>query len=375
VLSRCQQHEFRRIGVQDIVAQLKRIVEAENLEAEDDALTLMARQATGSLRDAISLLDQMAGGGGVISLEKTHDVLGTATSHAVMDVVDSLIARDPSAGLDRIHAALDGGVDPRQFARQVVSYLRDLLLVRMENASQVDAPHDVRTRMASQASSFTPAELLRVIRAFNEAATERRLSWQPGLPLELAFVDSLELQIVENIQAEGEGEPVARDQSLAAAYEPSVRREEKTSADPLQASSSTRPQPPSQEDQSASSSEGVSLRRVQDRWNAVLSSVRRHNSSTQGLLNSCKVLELKGHDLYLGFASETVKSIMEKPPHVEAAQKSIEEVLGVQLRIRCVIASAGGRIPPEVEDDGMVATAVRLGGKIIDSRELPSRNQ
>ncbi len=192
VLSRCQRHEFRRIPVADIVACLKEMAKSEKIQVEDDALTLIARQSTGAMRDAISLLDQLASTGKPITLELAQDVLGTATSQAVLELVEALLARKAAAGLDHIHAALDAGSDPRQFARQVVDYLRDLLLIRMGNAAQVDATAEMRSQMARHAQSFTASELLRMIRAFNSAAVEARGSWQPALPLEMAFVEALE---------------------------------------------------------------------------------------------------------------------------------------------------------------------------------------
>ncbi|MFQ5615126.1 MAG: DNA polymerase III subunit gamma/tau [Anaerolineales bacterium] len=366
VISRCQQHEFRRIAVNDIITQLEKIIEAERIEVEDDALTLIARQATGSMRDAISLLDQLAASGQTVSLEIAQDVLGTATNQAVVAIVGTLITREPAAGLEHIHRALDGGADPRQFARQMVDYLRNLLLVRMGNAGQVDATREMHARIADQAQSFTPPELLRVIRAFNVAAAESRTNWQPGLPLELAFVEALEPPTEE---MPTEGRPVS--QASAPPRQPTPTLQQGSGQAQLGRGAAPRQSvpPPSVTRVPASSGSLLSLSNIQSNWRAVSVAVRKYNTSTQGVLNSCKVLELKGKDLYLGFANETVKSIMEKPPHLDAAHKAIEEVLGKKLQIRCVIATDNQSIPPEVEDDGMVAAAVRLGGKIVDSRK------
>ncbi len=82
VLSRCQRHEFRRVPVDEIVGQLKAIVKAEKIQADDEALATIARQAGGGLRDAISLLDQLASAGTKITLQLTQTVLGTATSQS-----------------------------------------------------------------------------------------------------------------------------------------------------------------------------------------------------------------------------------------------------------------------------------------------------
>ena len=155
VLSRCQRHEFRRVPVDDIVGQLKRIAESEELSAEPEALTLIARQSAGGMRDAISLLDQMASTGKEITLGLTQSVLGTATSQTVIALVEAVLERNPAAGMDAIHTALDAGSDPRLLARQVVDYLRALLLIQMGNSSQVDLAADTRLQAEKHARAFS----------------------------------------------------------------------------------------------------------------------------------------------------------------------------------------------------------------------------
>ena len=94
----------------------------------DDALTLIARQSTGSMRDAISLLDQLASTNNNITLDLALSVLGTTASAAITELVECMIARDAGKGMDKLQAALDGGGESRQLARQMVEYLRNMLL-------------------------------------------------------------------------------------------------------------------------------------------------------------------------------------------------------------------------------------------------------
>ena len=193
VLSRCQRHEFRRVPVDEIVGQLKRIIETEKIKAEPDALTLIARQSAGGMRDAISLLDQLASTGQEITLGLAQTVLGTATSQTVIALISAVLDRTPSAGLQAIHTALDGGADPRLLARQVVDYLRALMLIQMGNISQVDLAADIRKQAEKHAKAFTAEDVLRMIKSFNAAATELRGGWQPSLPLELALAETMEM--------------------------------------------------------------------------------------------------------------------------------------------------------------------------------------
>ena len=93
----------------EIVGQLKQIVKDENLQADDDALTLIARQSAGGMRDAISLLDQLSSTGTKITLALAQTVLGTATSQTVLDIAASILDREPARGLETIHRSLDSG--------------------------------------------------------------------------------------------------------------------------------------------------------------------------------------------------------------------------------------------------------------------------
>ena len=188
VLSRCQFHEFRRIPVNEIVANLKTLAKQEKIKIDEAALLLIARQSTGSMRDAISLLDQLASAGKQVTLEMAQAVLGTATSQAVLELMNALVARDPAAGLEVIHRTLDTGSDPRQFTKQIVEYLRGLLLVAVGNAGLVEVTQEVRSQMAQHAQALSIPDFLRLLDIFNQAATEIRSGWQPSLPLEMAFV-------------------------------------------------------------------------------------------------------------------------------------------------------------------------------------------
>ncbi|KAA3645038.1 MAG: DNA polymerase III subunit gamma/tau [Chloroflexi bacterium] len=346
VLSRCQRHEFRRIPVVDIVAHLKNMAEGETIQAEEPALELIARQSTGAMRDAISLLDQLSAMGETITLEMAQTVLGTATSQSVLDVIDALQAEDSAAGLDRIHAALDGGSDPRQFARQIVDYLRDVLLVRMGNADQVDASAEERQHMAKHAQGFEVNELLRIVKVFNAAATETRGAWQPSLPLEMAFVEAL----------------VKPEAVTSQAVVPTPQAKTPTQTAPASQTTPSKAAPPANDELSKG-------------WPQFVQAVKGKDAQVGALLNSVKAREIRGSSLLLGFASQILKEKMEKDEARAMAEEAAREAYGRSLDVKCFVASGSGEIPPEVDSSGMVATALRLGGEIVDTNELSSSNE
>ncbi len=371
VLSRCQRHEFRRLPVADIVRQLEILCDGESIQYEPDALTLIARQAAGGMRDAISLLDQLASAGSLITLDMTQTILGTATGQVVLSIVDALIGQDSAAGLEHIHRTLDSGADPRQFARQIVDYLRQLLLVQMGNAAQVDATAETRAVMARHAQAIPTHDLLRIVKAFNQAAADSRAAWQPSLPLEMAFIESL-----------GKGEPalsdetpdsektarppapkVTRPAAKPAARSPQAAAAPVESAPPDKNVSADRP-----DDDDATSADTSANDQLNEHWRQILATVRHRNPNTYGLLNSAKSRHLRNNVLTLGFASDVLKAQMEKDNNLDIVRAVIEPIIGGQMTIRCVTMSGKSSAPPpDVDSDGMVASAVRdLGGEIVD---------
>jgi hypothetical protein len=110
------------------------------------------------------------------------------------------------------------------------------------------------------------------------------------------------------------------------------------------------------------------LQTLDENWDQILQSVKRSNPNTYGLLNSTKSRHIKGNLLILGFSSDVLKNQMNKKENVEIVRRVMSQTLAREIEVRCVISTArGNAIPPEVDNDGMVAAALRdLGGEIVD---------
>jgi DNA polymerase III subunit gamma/tau len=353
VLSRCQRHEFRRVPVDEIVANLKKIVQAEKLQADDDALIQIARQSAGGMRDAISLLDQLSSTGDRITLTLAQTVLGTATSQTVLDVVSSINEHDPAPGLETIHKALDAGADPRSLARQIVEYLRGLMLIQMGNAAQVEATADVKKQMQSHARSFTTSDVLRMMKAFNTAATDLRGSWQPSLGLELAFAEVLDAPAVTSPQPAAIMHPKPQPAQTASPLVEGMGAGSDTTEVPAAQT------PPSQK-------QPIDASDIIKAWKHMSTALPKSQANLSALMNSVKMIDVQHGMLILGLASDVLVSKIDRPEMIEAIQKLIRDEFGVDIAVRCVVTNVKGKIPPNVPQDGMVATAIQHGGEIVD---------
>jgi DNA polymerase-3 subunit gamma/tau len=325
-----------------------------------------------------------------ITLANAQLVLGTATSQVVIALTQAIVDRQAAAGLNQIRKALDAGTDPRQFARQMVDYLRNLLLIRLGSGDQVDATPDQRSQMAQHAQAFDTPWLMETLRTFNAAAVDQRSTWQPGLALELAFAGSIEWPGQGVIasppppldqtrltggSAPGESTPPPRAAApptpetgrTRSVHEPAAPASKAADTTTEAAKTSTASPSPVQK---PAAGPGVSMQTIQQNWARIRALVKKRKSMTEALLNSCKLMGVKEGILILGFKGEVIKSKMEANDNLKIIREAIQEVTGGDLQVTCVISTGkGSAIPADlnVDNDGMVSTALRdLGGEIVD---------
>jgi DNA polymerase-3 subunit gamma/tau len=355
VISRCQRHDFRRIPVSEIVKQLEVMAKTEGIEVKPEVLALIARQATGSLRDAISILDQLASADQDITSELAHQILGTSPDQAVLNLVDAILNGDAPAGLDTLHESAERGNDPAQFARQVITYFRNVLLMQLGNPDRIDVPGDVLAVIKKHSQEIEVKQLLDLIRIFNGAVNDRGAAWQPILPLEMAFLEALD--VIDN-------KPTPpKKKTTGSKPEPGLNKKK---SDPVQ---DDLPQESLPEERSESSSQQPIT--ILQHWKEILSRVRETNKATQALLNSCKPLGIKDNHLVLSFGSDTIKDKMEGGDHVHICQDVIEKVIGVKMQILCVVGGKDqSELPEGIDPDGLVASVVRdLGGAYVSDQD------
>ncbi len=194
VRSRCQRFDFRRIPTGEIVEHLRHLVQVEGGKAESEALVAIARRSTGSMRDSISLLDQLLSyGDEVLTAARVEAVLGLVSQGAIGTLVDHMASGDSAGGLALLNQLVSEGIELGQLADQVVAYLRGVLLARIsQSADLLDLSQDVRARMAKQAQQINTPALLQAVKEWSDAraALRDQVPGAPQLPLELAFLRS-----------------------------------------------------------------------------------------------------------------------------------------------------------------------------------------
>ena len=347
IVSRCQPFTFRRLTLGEITSRLQHLVDEEGLTAEAGALTLIARQATGSMRDAVSLLDQLAAGGAEITLERAQSALGAGSLRWVNDVLDALGNADAAGGLDAINHAIDSGADARQFARQIVEQLRAVMLIKLGEGQLIDLSNDQRSQFEAQAAHLELDQLTRAIKLFNQAAADLRGGWQPQLPLELALIESLQQPAVVAVAATAT--PARSHPRPVVKPRPTVESSPVAVAD-VQQPVVHAPATPTEPAGSAGAT--FSLEDVQSRWPDIMHAVKTRSVPTEALLKSCHVINVESETVILSWTTDTLKNKFESGK----GQRLVEDVLSEMLDQKVLLRS--------LVDDPMIRAAMQLGAKV-----------
>lgn len=178
ILSRCQKFEFRRIPVDSIVARLDRIANSMNVTYEDNALRLIAKVADGALRDAISILDQcIALNPQKLCYDEVIEVVGISTTEFVLNVVNSIIKKDVVSIIKEIEALVTDGKDITQFVRELVQYLRDMLVCKITNKPEdvIDVTSYVLEELKRSCEEVSADIIVLMIKELS--VLEGRLKW------------------------------------------------------------------------------------------------------------------------------------------------------------------------------------------------------
>jgi DNA polymerase-3 subunit gamma/tau len=350
IKSRCLQFEFRRVSLLQVADRLELIARTEGLNIDREALELIARQGTGSVRDSISLLDQIFSDPAEhITLEEAQRILGTANIRAVRELATALVQQDAARGLYLINTAIDAGSDPRQFGQQIVEHLRAVMLAQTAGAELIEASDEERALYQSQADQIDRRSLLRAVRLFNDAVNEYRGGWQPQLALELALVEATrpDESYAAPVMMMQQAAPVSAGTAAASAPAP---------VDDL---------PPAE----PGAPPVMSLQDFNARWRQFIAALTAMQAP---VVEQFRALKIEGNVVYLATDNPIYyQRLYGQTEKLTAIERKLRAVYDIALRVQVVLvddfdARVGGNTPSpgDVPDRPIFNKAREVGGKI-----------
>jgi DNA polymerase-3 subunit gamma/tau len=374
IVSRCQRFNFHRLRQAEIMEKLKLICRKEGIHIGPGSLELIARAATGSLRDAENILQQMiAYYGNKIELKQIQSELGIGWDSRIRQLARCIVNRDTTAGLKVINSVNSEGTDLRQLDLGLIEYLRGLLLAKSGCEEALDVTSEDLAEMRDLASSTTLDYLLNAVKSFS--GIDFRSDNYSALSLELALL---------NCTLSG---PAEQQQPVAAecSHEPKPSIADSPIDEPDVTESSERPEVPATPDNVEIACEAIAgpdnlgtlsgevpqdIDYLRGRWREFIKSLRGEGSSGNldaFLRSACDPVALEDDTLVLGFYYSFHKEKIEDAKYRHLVEKKLREVFGRPYKIQCILVDSKGEIPSRTRtQNAVVKAALEMGARFSE---------
>jgi DNA polymerase III subunit gamma/tau len=368
IISRCQRFDFQRLSQKAITGKLDSICQKEEVNIDAKSLNLIAHAATGSLRDAENILQQLiAYHGNNISFEQVQLMLGSSCDSRVKQLAQCIVNRDVSGSLRIVNEVNDDGIDLHQFNQGLVEYFREMLLLKSgyEDLSSITA--EDRAERAKTARAVTLDYLLKATKIF--ANIELSGNSHSSLPLEIALTDCI-------LSSQGQKEktftpPISEEGMASETTEPSpvepLQRWKSPPGREIVATGHDIPFLPLEEVEQTQD-----FNHLCNNWTEFIQSLRGKKGSRGSLdaflRNACKPVALTDNTLTLGFYHSFHKESIDKANYRHTIEKSLSDFFGKSYKIHCTLidskkgnSSQASKYPP------LVKAAVEMGAVPINT--------
>jgi DNA polymerase III subunit gamma/tau len=415
IVGRCQRFDFRRVGGAELAQHLMSVAEKEGFAADETAVATIVRQSEGSVRDALSLLEQAAVlGAGKVTDETVQHLLGAPPSDVQHALADAVSVGDAKGMFEIVNRLVQEGQDLRHVTSETLGHFRDLMLAKSapDQAGVLDVSDDEAERLRAQAAKFSQAELARVIGLLLAAQTDMRWTTSPRLTLELALVRATipetdaqphalvsrieRLERVAGIQpGDGASTPATTTEPsvpTTAAVPKSRKRREASEAPKTEPSAapeasaeheSAAAQEPAASDEPAAietepvasvpvlgtGTAAIDVSAIRASWGSLVQHLRSGGKAVlPSFLEVATPAAFDGETLELAFPPDRrfgVTKVEERESDLRAA---LLELFGIEPRIRCVVreAVAGFGVdedPPLSEEEALARLRAELGAE------------
>ena len=382
ILSRCQRYDFRRLPGQTIYDRLAYVTDQEGVAIQPDAMRMVARNAGGSMRDALNMLEQLAvSAGREITLTDVEEALGLVRSDAYLILAQKMLAGDTSGSLETIIDVVWEGGEPRQLHRQTLEILRSILLLSWDAGDTLDLPPDVLSALKAEAQKHDASTILRAVRVWGEA--NLRYDAPSTLPLEIAAAEICRKDVAETAQPSAPAQsPPPAPRASAPAREPTRRDPPQRAPQPPPAAAPPRraPAEPMANQQTAPRN-AVAPDSLQGRWEQAVRQLAREKGSKYNLgalLRDCRPNSVHLSDdadtLVLPFTNsanlDRMQEELNDPRVRDTIEQAIEQCFGERHPFTVTLVGANGDSDRparnSVQDSPLYRTAIGLGARPIE---------
>ncbi len=338
IVSRTQRFDLRRIPHRQIVETLRGICRREGFRCEDAALQSIARHASGSLRDAESILDQVATfAAGMVTQQEVADLLGLADVEEVSQLFDALAANDAARAVALVEKLVDDGRDLREFTRRAMEHARALVVAHTTGRAPSEVGEQVAAVLERQATAFALPRLARVVRRLTEVDLQLKYGETTSLALELAIAELCADGAPPPPRAAEAGptrsatpplsRPTTKAQEPARVVDLARRRAE------TRAGAAENAEPPA-----------YLLESVVAVWAEVVARFRAKSIGIAAHLAQAEPVGMQGPVLVVSFPNEFARAKVNSDPVRLELERHLEELVAPGVRVRCVLEKSDAAV-------------------------------
>ncbi len=354
IRSRTQRYDFHRVSVSQLKDHIKKIATSEGIEVDDEALYLLARKADGSVRDSLSLLDQLfAFADRNITAAEVNDALGLIDSQFYFEYVRAIAAKDRAEALELVNKLLDTGVEIPEFCSGLVGHFRNLLI--LQNAKQpeklVELSESEFENFQKQKDFFPTGDLLRMIKIVTDLTFEMKSGIDPRLLLETTSLKLASMEstvLFEDILAHLSGTVTggfseettgSSGSDLFNGTADSKQEVSPHTFSPSKPDPTPQPKPEPKPFVPSDSGRPVNLPMVQSGWTKFVDYLKTKNRMLATQLAMAEIREVKNNTITAVFynAGGTSKQIVEKKEYLSIILSELREYFKSNLKIQFVI--------------------------------------
>ena len=383
IISRCQRLDFRRIPSETVFGRLSEMADAEGVSVEPAALRIVARYASGSLRDAENLLEQLVVScPDGVTAQQVEKLLGLGSDEAALELAKYLLMGNTTASLTAVNRAAWEGSDLRQLHRQTSDLLRGFMHLQWGSEDAVDLPEHVQTQLRELVGKLPPGRIVHALKVWG--AVNMRYDAPSTLPLELAAVEICEESAAPAPVAEAPpSAPAQRAPASQAPRAAPVPRDSRPERPPQRERPPPAPAPAAGRSQPTAPAAaggdraGGGSNELWVQWNDTVKALSRHKGrkyNLGALLRDCKVnsISLDGKTLVLPFTNkanlERMQEELEDPSSRKRLTDALTQSFGEGCDYQLTLANGqqtGGVAVNPAQQSSLVRAAQGMGAKII----------
>jgi len=346
ILSRCQRFDFRRIQIKDITAKLREVCKAENLKVDEEAFLYIAKASDGSMRDAESILDQIASfSKGKVNLKDVIESLGMIDQETLFKSAELIINKDVKSGIHLVDEILNSGRDAKQFLLELLEHFRNIMIVKsgIDSDEIICLPKDSIGRIKTQAGLLTQGDIFYIISVISNGLKMIKQLLPERIVFELSMIKlasrdsiiSVE-EILSKLHASsgnaGEtpkpvsARPVHEEKSFFKKILPAAENNKKPGISNL---------PPTS---SAQASVSIDINRVKDAWPILIKAMAVKRMSISSYLAEGEPDSVRGNIVIIGFPKELSfhREVLEEKNNKDAIEQALSQIMDTSVKMSFV---------------------------------------